>query len=78
VLPHRVAATNTTKVSTMALLFDENPKETQNPDENLIKDDDITVTAETQPTKMDFIESEMTDLNIPNKIPYNNGTTVNR
>jgi hypothetical protein len=36
-------------------------------------DEDVTVEAETQTTKMDFIEAEMMDLKIRYEIPYCNG-----
>jgi hypothetical protein len=36
-------------------------------------DDDATVVAETPTTKTDFIEAEMTDLNIRYEIPCPNG-----
>jgi hypothetical protein len=39
-----------------------------------MEDDDVTIVAETTTTKMDFIEAEMTDLNLRYEIPYRKGS----
>jgi hypothetical protein len=58
----------------MAPSSKKNSKEPKNSEDLIMDDDDTTVVAETQATKMDFIEAEMMDLYLRYEIPYRNGT----
>jgi hypothetical protein len=65
---------NAKESATMAPSPPKNPDDTTNPEDAIMHDDDETVVAETPPTKIDFIEQEMTDINIRYEIPYRKGT----
>jgi hypothetical protein len=58
----------------MAPSSPKNPDNTDNPEDATMHDDDETVQAETPSPKIDFIEAEMTDINICYEIPYRKGT----
>jgi hypothetical protein len=57
----------------MAPSSETNPDDTGKPEDETMIDDDVTVTAETPTSKFDFIEAEMTDLNIRYEIPFRKG-----
>jgi hypothetical protein len=57
---------------------EKNSKETKNSDHTKMDNDDIRMIIETQTTKMDFIEAEMTDSNLRYEIPYRNGQLDNK
>jgi hypothetical protein len=57
----------------MASSIDENPKETQNSDEIMIDEDDVTVVSGTKTTETDYIEQEMNETVLRFEIPYRNG-----
>jgi hypothetical protein len=59
----------------MASHNEENPTETQNPDEIMIDEDDVTVVSGTKTTETDYIEQEMNETVLRFEIPYRNGHT---